>query len=96
MPRAMVADHASASDLSERQAGVREESDNTVQSLTQRRAVRDPDVQSSDEEDVVPRAGQYVDKRSFDYVWRSGVAGGVAGCAVSRRFSLSANYDLAD
>ncbi len=25
-----------------------------------------------------------IDKQSFDYVWRTGVAGGIAGCAVSR------------
>lgn len=34
----------------------------------------------TDDEAVVPRK---VDKQSFDYLWRSGTAGGVAGCAVS-------------
>lgn len=29
-------------------------------------------------------AANYSKTRSWDYVWRSGVAGGVAGCAVSR------------
>lgn len=30
-----------------------------------------------------PPAGKSLDKRSWDYVLRSGLAGGVAGCAVS-------------
>lgn len=34
----------------------------------------------TDDESVVPRK---VDKQSLDYLWRSGTAGGVAGCAVS-------------
>ena len=34
----------------------------------------------TDDEAVVPRK---VDKQSLDYLWRSGTAGGVAGCAVS-------------
>lgn len=33
----------------------------------------------TDDEAVVPRK---VDKQSLDYLWRSGTAGGVAGCAV--------------
>jgi solute carrier family 25 (mitochondrial carrier protein), member 16 len=48
----------------------------------QRTSVRDPDVELDDEEDVVPREGRFVDTRSLDFVWRSGVAGGLAGCAV--------------
>lgn len=52
----------------------------------------------TDDEAVVPRK---VDKQSLDYLWRSGTAGGVAGCAVStnnfymvscRRCGLVANY----
>lgn len=35
----------------------------------------------TDDEAVVPR--KKVDKQSFDYLWRTGTAGGVAGCAVS-------------
>lgn len=34
----------------------------------------------TDDEAVVPR--KKVDKQSWDYVWRSGTAGGIAGCAV--------------
>lgn len=34
----------------------------------------------TDDEAVVPRK---VDKQSLDYLWRTGTAGGVAGCAVS-------------
>lgn len=34
----------------------------------------------TDDEAVVPR--KKVDKQSFDYLWRSGTAGGLAGCAV--------------
>lgn len=34
----------------------------------------------TDDEAVVPRK---VDKQSLDYLWRSGTAGGLAGCAVS-------------
>ncbi len=30
----------------------------------------------------VATARTVLDKQSFDYVWRSGVAGGIAGCAV--------------
>lgn len=38
----------------------------------------------TDDEAVVPRKS--VDKQSFDYLWRSGTAGGLAGCAVSCLF----------
>lgn len=41
----------------------------------------------TDAEAVVPR--KKVDKQSFDYLWRSGTAGGVAGCAVSLYFLVS-------
>lgn len=42
----------------------------------------------TDDEAVVPR--KKVDKQSWDYVWRSGTAGGIAGCAVrSDLFSSS-------
>jgi solute carrier family 25 (mitochondrial carrier protein), member 16 len=34
----------------------------------------------TDGEAVVPRK---VDKQSLDYLWRTGTAGGIAGCAVS-------------
>lgn len=38
----------------------------------------------TDAEAVVPRSNtKKVDKQSWDYIWRSGTAGGLAGCAVS-------------
>lgn len=48
----------------------------------QRRRLREGNVAvcPTDDEAVVPRK---VDKQSLDYLWRSGTAGGVAGCAVS-------------
>ncbi|KAL2135962.1 hypothetical protein VTI74DRAFT_6011 [Chaetomium olivicolor] len=41
---------------------------------------KDPPVCPTDDEARVPRKTSK-DKRSLDYVWRSGVAGGLAGCA---------------
>jgi solute carrier family 25 protein 16 len=40
-----------------------------------------PPVCPTDDEAKVPRK-VITDKRSFEYVWKSGVAGGFAGCAV--------------
>lgn len=40
---------------------------------------KDPAVCPTDEEALTPNSKT----RSLDYVWKSGVAGGVAGCAVS-------------
>ncbi|KAL1839056.1 hypothetical protein VTJ49DRAFT_1920 [Mycothermus thermophilus] len=42
---------------------------------------REAAVCPTDDEARVPRKTAAKDKRSFDYVWRSGVAGGLAGCA---------------
>jgi hypothetical protein len=42
---------------------------------------KEPAICPTDDEAQVPRKASK-DKRSFDYVWRSGVAGGLAGCAV--------------
>lgn len=42
---------------------------------------KDPPVCPTDDEARIPRK-VVKDKRSFDYLWRSGVAGGMAGCAV--------------
>jgi solute carrier family 25 protein 16 len=44
-------------------------------------SAKQPAVCPTDDEAQVPRKTAK-DKRSFDYVWRSGVAGGMAGCAV--------------
>ncbi|KAL2153252.1 hypothetical protein VTH82DRAFT_4407 [Thermothelomyces myriococcoides] len=41
---------------------------------------KEPAVCPTDDEAQVPRKTSK-DKRSFDYVWKSGVAGGMAGCA---------------
>lgn len=41
---------------------------------------KDPAVCPTDDEALTPRTQS---TRSWDYVWRSGVAGGMAGCAVS-------------
>ncbi|KAL2158996.1 hypothetical protein VTH06DRAFT_3027 [Thermothelomyces fergusii] len=41
---------------------------------------KEPAVCPTDDEAQVPRKTSK-DKRSFDYVWKSGVAGGLAGCA---------------
>ena len=35
------------------------------------------------QQQVTIAPGKTVDKKSFEYIWRSGVAGGIAGCAVS-------------
>ena len=43
----------------------------------------EPAVSPADSGAAVPRKKGKHEKRSFDYIWRSGVAGGVAGCAVS-------------
>lgn len=42
---------------------------------------KDPPVCPTDDDARIPRKVAK-DKRSFDYLWRSGVAGGMAGCAV--------------
>lgn len=40
---------------------------------------KEPAVCPTDSEAITPRAKT----RTWDYVWRSGVSGGLAGCAVS-------------
>lgn len=45
---------------------------------------KEPAVCPTDDEAQIPRKGESKNTRSLDYVWRSGIAGGVAGCAVSR------------
>lgn len=42
---------------------------------------QDPALCPTDGEAVVPR--KQLNKQSIDYLWRSAVAGGLAGCAVS-------------
>jgi solute carrier family 25 (mitochondrial carrier protein), member 16 len=41
----------------------------------------DPVLCPTDEDAIAPKR-KAPEKRSFDYVWRSGLAGGLAGCAV--------------
>lgn len=78
MPSALV-DDASMSALSQHQP--REDRDGRAG-----RVPRDTiPVCPTDEEAAVPR--KRVDKQSFDYLWRTGTAGGLAGCAVSCLFA---------
>lgn len=73
--RSALADDASMSALSHHQP--RKDTDAPA-----RRLAKDTvPVCPTDAEAVVPR--KKVDKQSFDYLWRSGTAGGIAGCAVS-------------
>jgi solute carrier family 25 protein 16 len=44
-------------------------------------STKEPGVCPTDDEAQVPRKVSQ-NKRNLDYVWRSGVAGGFAGCAV--------------
>lgn len=44
-------------------------------------------VKKKDGRNRGPRPAKEVDKRSLDYLLRSGLAGGLAGCAVRRQFS---------
>lgn len=43
---------------------------------------RDPAVCPTDDEAAVPKRKEAGNKRSLEYVWRSGVAGGMAGSVV--------------
>lgn len=73
MPTAL-AEHASMSALSQHQP--REDIEGRVSRLSKDTVAICP----TDDEAVLPR--KQVDKKSFDYLWRSGTAGGLAGCAV--------------
>lgn len=54
-----------------------------LQTMSPAKRQKDPAVCPTDEEAKFPRTeSQQRNKRSFDYLWRSGVAGGFAGCAV--------------
>jgi solute carrier family 25 protein 16 len=53
---------------------------------------QEPAICPTDGEAVVPR--KKLEKRSFDYLWRSAVAGGLAGCAVSSPLSPPARTVL--
>lgn len=50
-----------------------------VSSHTLSKSPKEPPVCPTDQEAVAPKAQM----NSFEYVWKSGVAGGLAGCAVS-------------
>lgn len=63
-----------------------------------RRSLREPPICPTDEEALVPKKGQKhqkVDKRSPEYIIKSGLAGGIAGCAVSTN-PPNATSDIAD
>ena len=67
-----------------------------VQVAPSRRPPREPLICPTDEEALAPRKGQIhrkVDKRSPEYIIKSGLAGGIAGCAVSPPNTTS---DIAD
>jgi solute carrier family 25 protein 16 len=79
MPSALVS-HASMPGLPRQQPQDTRDvilGDGAARSGSRSAAVRETDEQSIGGRRVA------VDKRSFDFLWRSGVAGGVAGCAVS-------------
>jgi solute carrier family 25 (mitochondrial carrier protein), member 16 len=42
---------------------------------------KEPAICPTDDDTIAPKARK-PHKQSFDYVWRTGVAGGLAGCAV--------------
>ena len=48
-----------------------------------RREREAPAVCPTDDHTAVPKRASAKSKQSLDYVWRSGLAGGLAGCAVS-------------
>lgn len=73
MPTAL-AEHASMSALSPHQP--RKDTEGLVGRLSKDNVAKCP----ANDEAVGPR--KKVDKQSFDYLWRSGTAGGLAGCAV--------------
>ncbi|KAL1849691.1 hypothetical protein VTK73DRAFT_9830 [Phialemonium thermophilum] len=90
MPSAL-ADHASMPEVAQPQRRGSGDTDTLRQAArppppppppppTREVPTKDAAVCATDDEAVVPRK-RPVDKRSFDYLWRSGVAGGVAGCA---------------
>jgi hypothetical protein len=45
---------------------------------------RDPSICPTDDEAIIPKAGgsKRLDKQSLEYIVKSGLAGGIAGCAV--------------
>ena len=70
----------------------------TAQVAPPRRSLREPPICPTDEEALVPKKGQKhqkVDKRSPEYIIKSGLAGGIAGCAVSTNPSNTTS-DIAD
>lgn len=85
MPTAL-AEHASMSALSQHQS--RKDIEGRVGRLSKDSVAICP----NDDEAVVSRKN--VDKQSFDYLWRSGTAGGLAGCAVRLFWTIWFNHSL--
>jgi solute carrier family 25 protein 16 len=50
--------------------------------MTPRAPARDPTICPTDDEAIIPK----LNKQSWEYIVKSGVAGGVAGCAVCLPF----------
>lgn len=56
-----------------------------------RQVHREPAICSTDDDAVIPKreaARRTLDKRSWEYIVKSGLAGGFAGCAVCRVISM--------
>ena len=57
----------------------------TVQVAPSRRLLGDPRVCPTDDEVIVPKPKDVrhaTDRKSWEYITKSGIAGGLAGCAV--------------
>lgn len=48
------------------------------------------------DDEAVTMSRKKVDKQSWDYVWRSGTAGGLAGCAVCSGFFKALSAPVPD
>ncbi len=82
-----LASHASMSGISQHQSRETSESGSDGVPTYPAKRNRDLVVCPTDDEAVVPRKKD-LNRQSFDYLWRSGVAGGVAGCVVSGLFHV--------
>ena len=52
-----------------------------MEAVQKKRGTVEPAICPKDDGAIAPTR-KVVDKQSWDYVWRSGLAGGMAGCAV--------------
>ena len=84
MPSALMS-YESMSEVAQHQP---REGGDSLRKGTTGRVAREPAICPTDDEAIAPRK-KPVDKRSLDYLWRTGVAGGVAGCAVGSTAKFS-------